>query len=105
MTDLFKAQLKFMEMLPRLIDKAHELGYLVTPGQLKRCQDCHVGRVNSLHKKGLAIDLNLFSPDGIYLQKTEHHRALGEFWESLGGQWGGHWGDGNHYSIGYRGMK
>jgi len=51
--------------------------------------------------KRLAIDLNLFK-DGEYLTDTEDHRFLGEFWESLGGTWGGRWDDGNHYSWGER---
>ena len=27
------------------------------------------------------------------------HGEVGEFWESLGGSWGGQFNDGNHYSI------
>jgi len=65
-----------------------------------------VGEKNSLHKKCLAIDLELFKGPK-YLQKTEDHRELGEFWESLDPEnsWGGHFKDGNHYSIVYKNMR
>jgi len=53
----------------------------------------------SYHYTRLAIDLNLFK-DGVYLTQTEDHKELGEFWESIGGTWGGRWKDGNHYSLG-----
>ena len=55
----------------------------------------------SFHYKRLAIDLNLFL-DGVWLQKTEDHTIFGEYWESLGGTWGGRFKrkDGNHYSWG-----
>jgi hypothetical protein len=62
------------------------------------------GHKGSLHMKGLAQDLNLFK-DGKYLTKTQDHQELGEFWESIGGTWGGRWGDGNHYSFEFQGMK
>lgn len=58
----------------------------------------------SLHEIGLAVDLNLFK-DGRYLASTEDHRPLGEYWESIGGTWGGHFNDGNHYSLEHNGVK
>ena len=56
-------------------------------------------------KSRLAIDLNLFQividEDGyekdIYLDKTEDHERLGQWWEDNGGIWGGRFDDGNHY--------
>lgn len=59
---------------------------------------------NSLHYIGLAIDLNLFK-NGEYLKDTNDHKELGEFWESLGGSWGGRFNDGNHYSLEHNGRK
>lgn len=59
---------------------------------------------NSLHELQLAIDLNLFR-NGVYLSKTEDHKPLGLYWESLGGTWGGRFGDGNHYSVSHGGRK
>jgi hypothetical protein len=55
----------------------------------------------SFHYQRLAIDLNLFK-DGRYLRATKAHRKFGEFWESIGGSWGGRFRskDGNHYSFG-----
>ena len=101
---LRKKQSEFARMIPRLIDKAHEMGYEVTLGDGYR--DPRVfgkmgeakgyGNPRSYHKLRLAIDLNLFK-DGVYLEGTEQHRPLGEWWESVGGIWGGRFDDGNHY--------
>jgi len=100
MSELLFNQWRFARMVPRLIDKAHELGFEVTGGHWWRSPTCTVGKPTSFHKKKLAIDLNLFLSDGTYLRATKYHRELGEFWESIGGTWGGRWGDGNHYSLG-----
>ncbi len=64
------------------------------------------GHPNSLHKLSLAADIDLFK-DGKYLTNTEDHALFGDFWESLGPlhSWGGHFDDGNHYSIIHEGMK
>ena len=59
----------------------------------------------SFHYKKVAIDLHLFK-DGKYLEKTDDHAFLGEYWESLHPDctWGGRFKrkDGNHYSWGER---
>ena len=99
-------QWRFARMVPRLIDKAHELGYEVTLGDAYR--DSRVfgpfgtfkgyGHARSLHKQRLAIDLNLFK-NGVYQPFTEAHLPLGEWWESQGGTWGGRFQDGNHYEF------
>ena len=54
----------------------------------------------------LAIDLNLFR-DGAFLQSSEDHRALGEWWEKQHplARWGGRFMDGNHYSLEHGGVK
>jgi len=75
-----------------------------------RCGDCPVGRKDGCHPKKLAIDIDLFKSKAgfkVYLTKTEDHRKLGEFWESLHPlcRWGGRFGDGNHYSIEHGGVK
>jgi len=86
-------------MVSMLIRKAYKLGYEITFGDAW----AHDGHMNdSLHYIRLAIDLNLFK-DGEYLRKTEDHQVLGEYWESLGGSWGGQYGDGNHYSLEHNG--
>lgn len=118
MSEYFDRQTRFASMVPRLIDKAFELGYQVTLGDAYR--DPRVfgplglnhliggkpvyGHPKSAHKLRLAIDLNLFR-GGKYLETTEDHRPLGEFWESIGGAWGGRFGDANHYSLEFQGMK
>lgn len=109
---LRQKQSRFMRLLPRLIDKAHELGFELTIGDGYR--DPRVfgpvgvrqgyGESRSAHKQRLAIDLNLFKGDA-WLTSTEAHRPLGEFWESLGGAWGGRFNDGNHYSLEHNGIK
>jgi hypothetical protein len=101
-------------MAPRLIDKAHELGYEVTLGDAFRDPRVHgklgekvgYGHRNSGHKNKLALDLNLFK-DGKYLADTESHRPLGEWWEKQHelARWGGRFADGNHYSFEHEGVK
>lgn len=90
----------------RLILRAYEKGYQVRLGHALRCFDCPIGRKHSLHKSKLAIDINLFK-DGSYLSSTEDHRELGEWWEKQHNEfsWGGHFQDGNHYSMKHNGRR
>ena len=64
------------------------------------------GRSASNHKRRLAMDLNLFK-DGKYLKETSDHRESGLHWETLHAAcaWGGHFNDGNHYSMKYFGCR
>lgn len=101
---LYDAQVTFAKMVPQLIERAFELGYEVTLGDAYRDPRCPYGHPRSLHRSRLAIDLNLFR-DHEYLTSTEDHRELGEWWESLGGTWGGRFNDANHYSYAFDGMK
>lgn len=98
---LREKQSKFVRMVALLIQFAYEKGYELTFGDAW-AQSGH--KKNSNHYIRLAIDLNLFK-SGKYLNKTEDHKELGEFWESIGGIWGGHFKDGNHYSLEYEGRK
>jgi hypothetical protein len=101
-------------MLSRLIDWAYEHGYELTIGEAERTPEMvrlyaerGTGSEQSVHLLRLAIDLNLFK-DGKYLADTEAHRPLGEFWESIGGSWGGQFQpkpDGNHYSLEWQGRR
>lgn len=95
---LRQKQSEFVRMIARLIYFATDNGYEFTFGDAW-AQTGHIA--NSFHYKRLAIDLNLFK-DGVYLSSTESHRPLGEYWESIGGSWGGRFTkpDGNHYSFG-----
>lgn len=111
---LWQTQCAFTALVPRLIDKALELGYTVTLGDAFRDERVHgafgvkmgYGHPKSGHKKRLAIDLNLFK-DGEYLEGTDAHRELGEWWEKQHelARWGGRFNDGNHYSFEYEGVK
>lgn len=105
---LGEKQRAFARLVPRLIDKAHELGYEVTLGDAYR--DPRVfgalgvtqgyGHRNSCHKVRLAIDLNLFL-NGVYQTTEDAHRPLGEWWEQQHefARWGGRFKDANHYSF------
>ena len=98
---LREKQSKFVRMVAMLILYATDLGFDLTFGDAW-AESGHCD--NSLHYDRLAIDLNLFK-DGEYLINTEDHRQLGDFWEHLGGHWGGHSDDGNHYSLEHEGRK
>jgi len=100
---LIPKQNRFARMIALLILFAQEKGYEVTCGDFFRDERCDYGHPKSLHKRRLAADLNLFK-DGVYLKDTEDYRLLGEFWESLGGSWGGRINDGNHFSLSHDGM-
>ena len=109
---LFEKQTQFTKMLPLLLNKAFELGFDVTVGDAYR--DPRVfgalgetkgyGLPSSAHKSRLAIDLNLFK-NGVFLESTNDHLPLGEYWESIGGSWGGRFKDGNHYSLQFNGIR
>lgn len=111
---LGQKQRKFTRMIADLINYAYSNGYELTFGDAYRDPRVHgqVGQkksyssANSLHKERLAVDFNLFK-DGVYLTRTEDHRPLGEYWESIGGTWGGRFSspDGNHYSLEHGGRK
>jgi hypothetical protein len=91
-------QRQFVFYVGKLITYAYAIGYELSFGDTYPFRK---HRADSFHKKGLAIDLNLFK-NREYLIRTEDHQQLGEYWESLHPKctWGGRWNDGNHYSWG-----
>lgn len=107
-------QSEFAALVPKLIDKAIEFGYEVTLGDAYRDPKVHgamgekksYSHPSSCHKIRLAIDLNLFK-DGVFLETTENHKPLGEWWEKQhkDARWGGRFKDGNHYSFEHEGNK
>lgn len=111
---LGEKQRTFLPMVVKLIEWAYANGYELTLGDGYRDPrmfgiqgDKKAGSYSaaySCHKLRLAVDLNLFK-DGKYLTATEDYTPLGEFWESLGGAWGGRFKDGNHFSIEHEGRK
>ena len=117
--NLGEKQRLFAQMVARLLDKAHELGFAVTLGDAYRDprvfgqvgEPLGYGHRKSAHKQRLAIDLNLFKDiddDGIldYLAETERHKPLGDWWEQQHPdcRWGGRFNDGNHYSMEHEGV-
>lgn len=109
---LREKQVIFSKMVAQLINRAFEMGYEVALGDAYRDprvfgqlgESKGYGNAGSCHKLRLAIDLNLFK-DGKYIETTEGHKPLGEWWESIGGTWGGRFNDGNHYSVEWQGRK
>jgi hypothetical protein len=115
MSKLSIKQRKHARLIPRLVDKAYELGYELSHGDAYRDPRCPYGHKNSLHRKRLANDYNFFK-DNVWLHRGEALKELGEYWESLDPDcyWGGRFGesspgagdgwDGGHFSTAYRGM-
>lgn len=111
MNSLLTLQDKFTGMVAQLIVHLHSKGYQISFGEAYRPSVlCELyakqgkGIKGSLHEHRLAIDLNLFK-GGVFLRKTEEYKEAGEYWESIGGSWGGHFNDGNHFSLAYGGKK
>lgn len=110
---LREKQSKFAVMVAQLILEAQRQGYEVTFGEAYRTPEqaalnakTGAGISNSLHTKRLAVDLNLYK-NGVWLQRSEDHKPLGVYWESIGGSWGGRFKkpDGNHYSLEHEGVR
>jgi len=96
---LRQKQSKFASMVALLIQFAYEQGYEISLGDAWAHEEDQRHIKDSFHYRRLAVDLNLFR-NGRYLSSTDAHRPLGEFWESIGGSWGGRWNVGYHYSFG-----
>lgn len=113
---LSEKQQLFTSLISNLIQHLNEKGYQITFGEAWRSKEMAKlyasegkGIENSLHCLRLAIDLNLFL-NGKYLTKTDDYEAAGRYWESLSSSdfkcaWGGHFGDGDHFSIEHNGVK
>lgn len=105
---LREKQSLFALLVSMLIGEMYEQNYEVTFAEAYRRKG--VGKSWSLHRKRLAIDLNLFK-SGRYLQTTKAHERFGIYWEKLGKKydvplcWGGRFNDGNHYSLKHGGIK
>lgn len=103
---LSNTQQEFSVLIAKLILFADSQGYGITFGDAYRDPCVTYGHPNSVHRKRLAVDLNLFK-DGKYLTATEDHRVLGEWWKQQHplARWGGDFEDGNHYSFEWDGVK
>ncbi len=104
---LVTKQSKFAGMVAQLILFAHSTGLEVTFGEAWRPDEMQKiyfekglsETLTNVHGKRLAIDLNIFF-NGVWLTKGEDYRKMGEFWEMLGGTWGGRFGiDKKDYKI------
>lgn len=111
---LSEKQQLFTALIADLIHWAQSKGYRLTFGEAYRTPEQAAlnakkgsGISNSLHTQRLAVDFNLFI-NGVYQTQTESYRPLGEYWESLGGCWGGRFKsrpDGNHFSLEHNGVR
>ena len=108
MSELADKQRRFCWMIGQLIQFAFNNGMALRFACAK-CAKVGHHKINSLHYEGLAIDFNLDmrGPDGKWrwCEDTLSHKVIGEFWETIGGSWGGRFDDGNHYSLEYQGRK
>lgn len=101
----------FTQCLARLILKMQEFGRdcaLAEGMDRKTAKDPTTDHMKcSLHEIGLAQDIDLYTKDGTYLDKTDDHKVFGEWWEKQHplARWGGRFSDGNHYSFEYQGKK
>ncbi|MCW6545520.1 M15 family metallopeptidase [Yersinia ruckeri] len=111
---LSEKQQLFTQLTAQLIQWAGERGYRLTYSEAYRTAEQAAlnaksgkGISNSLHTQRLAVDFNLFI-NGQYQTKSEAYQPLGEYWESLGGSWGGRFKsnpDGNHFSLEHNGVR
>lgn len=112
--ELLRHQWRFSSLLGQLLCYAGAHGIHVTGGhwwrsplEAVRYANLQLGIKRSLHCDRLAVDLNIFSDAGDYLTDLESYRELGEYWESLGGAWGGKFKrcDPGHFSLEWQGRK
>lgn len=110
---LSEKQSLFAVLVGQLILFADQHGFRLTFGEAYRTPEQAAlnakrgnGIKNSLHTQRLAVDFNLFI-NGEYKTDSRDYLPLGEYWESLGGTWGGRFSkpDGNHFSLEHNGVK
>ena len=97
----------FTRNVPKLIEWMFANGYTCTLGETLRTVEQAaiyaakgIGSKNSLHCKGLAVDINLFR-GGVYLRFDRDYQPPGDYWESLNpcNRWGGRFEDANHFEM------
>jgi hypothetical protein len=96
---LIDEQCAFTECLSLLIRQALLLGYRVKIHEVNRdletqkmyVRDGKSKTLESRHLDKCAVDLVLVK-GGLVISAGEEFRPLGEYWESLGGRWGGRFG-------------
>src|SRR3990170_1255321 len=101
---LREKQTRFALMLGKILCEASALGTSVFILEMYRSletQRAYVARgasktLHSKHLDGLAVDLVFLEDlkdDGKINYSPEKYKPLGEYWENLGGRWGGRFGD------------
>lgn len=100
---LFTEAIALLVLYARYLGDSKGQDWRLAGDQLKRCNDCPVGHENSLHKVGLAEDMNLYI-DGHYITDSTGHDELHDFWDLLGGAERIS-NDMNHYSFAHGGMR
>lgn len=108
--ELIAKRIKFLNLASKLIQYMISQGYGPTGGDLFRDPRCPYGSEVSLHREKLAIDIHLYKREGNfwkYLSATKDHEQFGLWWEAQDPEcaWGGHFSDGNHYSLEHEGRK
>lgn len=105
-----EARIKFTRLLCQLVTWGNEQpGYQLAFGRdFDEAHESFRHMRGSLHYLGLADDLALYV-NGIYQDKTEAYKRLGDAWKALDPDcvWGGDFksADGNHFSLRFGGKK
>lgn len=109
--ELYQKQALFALNAAKLIEYINANGFVVTFGEAWRTHEQAVlyakqgkGIVDSLHCKRLALDLNLFTLDGLYVTDVEKYKKFGEHWKTFhyANRWGGDFMklvDANHFEM------
>jgi hypothetical protein len=104
---LLQCRILFSDLFARLVLKAADFGYQIAIDSVKRKGDLR------LHGLGLAGDLLVYK-DGVYITDGANtaYKNLGTWWKEQHPlcRWGGDFtgenaGDGNHFSVTYKGMQ
>lgn len=107
---LSEKQSQFSQSVARLIQYIYVCNYKCSLGEVYRTAeqakiyaDAGKGINNSLHCRRLALDLNLFSPEGKLLTDSRDYEKFGVYWEMMhpDNRWGGRFpkADGNHFEM------
>lgn len=101
---LTEKQVRFAYMAGRLLTYADTQSIPIILGDAYRDPRAHYGHPHSLHHIRLALDVLVVRGGHVVHECSEDYAALGEFWTSLGGNWGGAFGDCGHFSLSHGGM-
>lgn len=109
MTTLRQKQSEFLVMVSKLISFCAITGITVFVNEWYRTKERQAELVkqgkswtmNSKHIEGLAVDLIILKGKEVSWN-NEDYKPLGEYWEKIGGIWGGSWKvkDSVHFQYG-----